>query len=230
MFARLLNEQIPYNARVVEVGCGTGQLTNFLTIAHRSVLGVDICLNSLRLASKFKEENSLTRAAFAQMNLFRPALKDGFFDVVISNGVLHHTGDCRGAFHRISRLVRPGGHFVVGLYNAYSRKFHYARVALFRFTGVTSSWLDPHFNKVSADGKREAWFQDQYCHPHETCHTIERSYDLDGRVRNRVRQLHSQAGAGVGAGRRRELVRSARSRHGVEPDDEPACLHRQRLP
>ena len=61
---------------------------------------------------------------------------------------------------------------MVGLYNTYSRKLHYARVALFRFTGVTSSWLDPHFNKVSANGKREAWFQDQYCHPHETCHSI----------------------------------------------------------
>src|SRR5262249_33989021 len=69
LFARLLNEQIPYNARVVEIGCGTGQLTNFLSIAQRSVLGVDICLNSLRLANKFKQENSLERAAFAQMNL-----------------------------------------------------------------------------------------------------------------------------------------------------------------
>ena len=99
LFARLLNEQIPYNARVVEIGCGTGQLTNFLTIAHRAVLGVDVCLNSLRLAQRFKQEHGLDRAAFAQMNLFRPALKDGFFDVVISNGVLHHTADCRLAFN-----------------------------------------------------------------------------------------------------------------------------------
>ncbi len=96
------------------------------------------------------------------MNLFRPALKNDFFDVVISNGVLHHTGDCRRAFHRISRLVRPGGYLVVGLYNTYSRKLHYARRALYRYTGLTSQWLDPHFGKVSANGKREARFQDQY--------------------------------------------------------------------
>jgi carbamoyltransferase len=171
VFAQLLNEQIPYNARVVEVGCGTGQLTNFLAIAHRSVLGVDVCLNSLRLAQRFKQEHGLERAAFAQMNLFRPALKDDFFDVVISNGVLHHTADCRGAFQRISRLVKPGGYVVVCLYNAYSCKLHYARRALFRWTGRTSHWLDPHFGKVSATVK-EAWFQDQYCHPHETCHTL----------------------------------------------------------
>ena len=173
VFARLLNDQIPYDARVVEIGCGTGQLTNFLSIAHRSALGVDVCLNSLRLAQRFKEEQGLDRAAFAQMNLFRPALKDGFFDFVISNGVLHHTADPRGAFGRISRLLKPGGFLVVGLYSAYSRQLHYARRAVFRWTGLTSRWLDPHFARVSAVGKRAAWFQDQYCHPHESSHTID---------------------------------------------------------
>lgn len=172
MFARLLNDQIPYDARVVEVGCGTGQLTNFLSIAHRSVLGIDVCLNSLRLAQGFKMAHGLERATFAQMNLFRPALKDGFFDFVISNGVLHHTSDCRGAFARISRLAKPGGYVIVGLYNAFSRQLHYARVGLYRLTGLTSRVLDPHFTKMSARGKRDAWFQDQYCHPHETCHTL----------------------------------------------------------
>ncbi len=172
-FARLLNEQIPYSAPVVEVGCGTGQLTNFLSIAHRSVLGIDVCLNSLQLAQTFKIQNGLDRATFAQMNLFRPALKDGFFQVVISNGVLHHTGNCRDAFRRVGRLARPGGYLVIGLYSAYSRSLHYARRALYRWTGVTSGWLDPQFARIGADGKREAWFQDQYCHPHETAHTID---------------------------------------------------------
>ena len=34
LFAKLLDEQIPYGARVIECGCGTGQLTNFLSIAQ----------------------------------------------------------------------------------------------------------------------------------------------------------------------------------------------------
>jgi SAM-dependent methyltransferase len=172
LFARLLNDQIPYDARVVEIGCGTGQLTNFLAIAHRSVIGVDVCLNSLRLASQFKTTHGIERATFAQTNLFRPALRDGFFDFVISNGVLHHTSDARRAFQRISRLAKPGGYVVVGLYNAYSRKLHDARRFVFKWTGLTSTWLDPHFGEVGAAGKREAWFRDQYCHPHETSHTL----------------------------------------------------------
>jgi SAM-dependent methyltransferase len=173
LFARLLNEQIPYSARVVEIGCRTGQLTNFLSIAHRTVVGTDLCLNSLRLAQGFKVAQGLERATFAQMNLFRPALKDGFFDYVIANGVLHHTSDCRQAFRRIARLARPGGYVVVGLYSAFSRRVHYARRALHRWTGLSPRWLDPHFRAMSAAGKTAAWFQDQYCHPHETCHTLD---------------------------------------------------------
>jgi ubiquinone/menaquinone biosynthesis C-methylase UbiE len=142
-------------------------------MAHRSCLGVDLCGNSLALAQKFKTDQGLENATFAQMNLFRPALKDNFFDYVVTNGVLHSTHDCHEAFMRVSRLVKPGGYFVVGLYNWYSRQPHYARVVLYRWTGLTSRWLDPHFGKISADGKVEAWFQDQYCHPVETCHTTD---------------------------------------------------------
>ena len=84
------------------------------------------------------------------MNLFRPALRQGFFDVVISNGVLHHTSDAKSAYQTISRLAKPGGLVIVGLYNAFSRKLHYARRALYRWTGVRGRWLDPHFAKIGA--------------------------------------------------------------------------------
>ena len=137
------------------------------------VLGIDVCLNSLRLANSSSAEHGLERATFAQMNLFRPALKDEFFDVVISNGVLHHTAIAGRRSSASAGSSGPAGYLVVGLYSAYSRQLHYARRALFRWTGVTSRWLDPHFGRIGADGKREAWFQDQYCHPHETSHTID---------------------------------------------------------
>ncbi len=42
--------------------------------------------------------------------------KEGY-DVVHSWGVLHHTGDMDLAVRNSASLVRPGGHFVVALYN-----------------------------------------------------------------------------------------------------------------
>ena len=50
VFARLLDEQIPPGALVLEAGCGTAQLTNFLGMDwRRRVIGADLCMNSLRL-------------------------------------------------------------------------------------------------------------------------------------------------------------------------------------
>src|SRR5262249_32812952 len=151
--------QIPYDARVLEVGCGTGQLSHFLGMAQRTVLGIDLCANSLRLAQQFKKAHGLERVAFGQMNLFRPALRKGFFDVVLSNGVLHHSGNAKPAFQSISQLAKPGGLVVVGLYNAFGRKLHRARQTLLRWTGL-GRWLDPQAKKGQA-------------HPCETHHTLD---------------------------------------------------------
>ena len=73
VFARLLDEQIPRPALVLEAGCGTGQLSNFLGMNWgRTVIGADLCLNSLRLAKSFRDRCSIANAQFVQMNLFRP--------------------------------------------------------------------------------------------------------------------------------------------------------------
>ena len=98
LYARVLDESIPYNSDVLEVGCGTGQLTNFLGISCRRVIGTDMCLNSLRLAENFRREHGLNRVRFVQMNLFKPCFKPEQFDVVLCNGVLHHTADPWGGF------------------------------------------------------------------------------------------------------------------------------------
>jgi carbamoyltransferase len=173
VYAKLLGEQIAYNSRVLEVGCGTGQLSNFLGISCRSVVGTDLCLNSLRLAENFRSKQGLNRVRFLQMNLFKPALKSGEFDVVLCNGVLHHTSDPYGGFKSISRLVKPGGYIVIGLYNTYGRLLLDTRRQIFKMTGGKFKWIDPYLRKTRMSaGKQDAWFADQYQHPHESKHTM----------------------------------------------------------
>jgi len=179
VFARLLDEQIPRDSLVLECGCGTGQLTNFLGMSwSRTVLGSDICLNSLRLADGFRSRYSIENAGFMQMNLFRPAFRTGSFDLVVSNGVLHHTGDPRGAFDSISRLVKPGGHIIIGLYNTIGRLTTDLRRHAFNVFGDRLAWLDGHMRNrtYNADRKR-AWFMDQYKHPRESKHSYDEVLD-----------------------------------------------------
>ena len=78
-------------------------------------------MNSLKLAQRFRKQNQIANVSFVQMNLFRPVFKAESFDVVVSNGVLHHTSDPFLGFQTISRLVKRGGFLVIGLYNKYSR-------------------------------------------------------------------------------------------------------------
>lgn len=39
------------------------------------------------------------------------------FDIVFTNGVLHHTDDKEGAFDKIASLLKPGGYFIFGIGN-----------------------------------------------------------------------------------------------------------------
>jgi SAM-dependent methyltransferase len=171
--AKLLDEQIPPGALILECGCGTGQLSSFLSIANRTVFGTDLCHNSLRLGQQFKQANHLGRVHFLQMNLFRPAFKPASFDLAISNGVLHHTSDPFLAFETIAELVRPGGYVLVGLYHRYGRLVTDFRRWVFRLSGDRFTFLDPNLRqRALRSAKRRAWFMDQYKTPHESKHTI----------------------------------------------------------
>jgi SAM-dependent methyltransferase len=173
IFARLLDDQIPFGTRILECGCGTGQLTNFLSIANRTVIGTDICLNSLEMGQRFKEINQLKNAVFFQMNLFRPCFKRESFDLVIANGVLHHTSDPFLGFKSISTLVRPNRYILLGLYHRYGRIFTDIRRLLFSFFKGRFKFLDRRLvNEAISESKRHSWFMDQYNNPHESKHTL----------------------------------------------------------
>jgi SAM-dependent methyltransferase len=173
-FARLLNEQIPHGARILEVGCGTGQLSNYLALTWgRTLIGSDLCLNSLKLAQEFKRRHDIAGVAFLQQNLFCLVFKPETFDIVISNGVLHHTADPFAGFRSILTALKRGGHIVIGLYNRYGRLTTDLRRLIFRLTRNRFMFLDPHLRTPGvSDVRKRTWFMDQYQHPHESKHTI----------------------------------------------------------
>ena len=172
-FARLLNEAIPGDARILEIGCGTGQMSLYLTRAERLVIGADLTRASLRLAQNAARSFGLARVQFVETDLHRPGLRAGAFDVVYASGVLHHTPKPRASFARIVSLVRPGGIVIVGLYNAFAR----IPLRLRRFVARMSAyrWIpfDPVLRERDAEpARREAWLRDQYQHPEEHRHTL----------------------------------------------------------
>lgn len=174
-FSRALLEGIGYNRLILECGCGTGQLANFLSLNNNHVLGIDLSLSSLKLAIEHKQRNGLRRVAFAQMNIFDLGVRDGAFDVVISSGVLHHTKDAREAFAAIVRKARPGGIVIVGLYNRYARVPTWLRAQLIGLTGPRIDYVVRQ--RIRDPRKAAIWIKDQYYNPHETWHSIDEVLD-----------------------------------------------------
>jgi SAM-dependent methyltransferase len=173
VFGRMLRDQIPVNASVLEVGCGTGQLSLYLAATCLArVYAADMTLASLRLGRNFAAGQKIGAVRFLQMNLFRPCIRPGSMDLVISNGVLHHTADSKAAFMSIAPLVKPGGHIIVGLYNHIGRLRTDLRRKLWRTFGDRALFLDPHLRKPLSPDKRRAWIRDQYIHPVERKHSM----------------------------------------------------------
>jgi SAM-dependent methyltransferase len=172
-FARLLDRAIPGDARIVEIGCGTGQMSLYLARADRVVIGADLAHESLRLATRAAERYRLDRVQFIETDLHRPGLRRASFDVVYASGVLHHTPDPRASFARIAQLARPGGMIVLGLYNVFARMPLRLRRFVGRLTGYRLIPFDPVLrDRHDEPARREAWLRDQYHHPEEHRHTL----------------------------------------------------------
>jgi SAM-dependent methyltransferase len=158
---------------VLELGCGTGQMSLFLSSADRLVIGADLTRASLALAEAARRRYRLERAVFVETDLRAPGLKPASFDVVYSSGVLHHTPDPRASFAALARLVRPGGIVVLGLYNAFARLPHRLRRGLARLTGLRWIPFDPVLRERRHEPARAAaWVRDQYRHIEEHRHTL----------------------------------------------------------
>ena len=173
IFARLLRQQIPINSSVLEVGCGTAQLSNYLAATTPTcVYAADMTLASLQLGHDFAKCNGIEGVRFIQTNLFMPPIKQQSMDILISNGVLHHTYDTKKAFMSISRLVKPGGYIIIGLYNHIGRLRTDIRRGLVKVFGERVLFLDPHLRNNLSPEKRRSWINDQYYHPQERKHSI----------------------------------------------------------
>src|SRR5947207_3196439 len=193
------SSSIPGDARIVEIGCGTGQMCLYLARADRVVIGADLARASLRLGAAAARRFGLDRVQFVETDLGRPGLRAGAFDVVYSAGVLHHTPDPRASFAHLVRLARPGGTIVLGVYNAFARIPLRLRRLVARFSAFRLLACDPVLRERRyAAARGEAWLREQYQHPEEHCHTLA---EVQGWfAENRVEYLRAYPSGVLGEG------------------------------
>ncbi|MDO8648428.1 MAG: methyltransferase domain-containing protein [Candidatus Peregrinibacteria bacterium] len=174
-FGKWVDQAISPFATVLEVGCGTGQMTNYLgLVSTRTVIGTDMSGASLALGQGFRDRFGLSNVHFVQGNIFAMPIAPASVDVLICSGVLHHTPDPKGGFLELLKLVKPEGKILIGLYNTYARIPLGIRQVIFKVSGNAFRFLDAHMRRKDVDqSKKEIWFADQYRNPHESWHSVD---------------------------------------------------------
>jgi 2-polyprenyl-3-methyl-5-hydroxy-6-metoxy-1,4-benzoquinol methylase len=108
--ARSLGETSPSSSlRVLDVGCGEGQLTAAIADAGCHVLGVDVAEEPLRRARSRHAELELRRVEPAD----EWPLADASFDVVWSGETIEHVADTARWLSELRRVLRSGGSLIL---------------------------------------------------------------------------------------------------------------------
>ena len=113
--------------RLLDAGCGEGRHCFGALERGAHVVGLDLDLESLRLASRrlrrrARELDSL--GAMLQGNTFTLPFRDATFDKVICSEVMEHVHDYRAAARELARVTRPGGMVAVTIPTATSEHLY----------------------------------------------------------------------------------------------------------
>jgi 2-polyprenyl-3-methyl-5-hydroxy-6-metoxy-1,4-benzoquinol methylase len=97
-------------ARVLDLGCGGGFLSNYLAERGHRVAGIDTTPENLAIATRHDRSG---RVAYVVGDACALPFADASFDVVMSNGVVNLSLRKGRVFAEAARVLRPGGRLAI---------------------------------------------------------------------------------------------------------------------
>lgn len=107
-----LNDLFKNGMNCLNAGCGVAW-SEYLFNVNRDVnrFAVDL---SLSVEVAYKKTKTMDNIFVAQADLFKLPFRYNFFDIIFSDGVLHHTGNAKRGFEILCNHLKPGG--LIGIY------------------------------------------------------------------------------------------------------------------
>mgnify|MGYP001106434796 CR=1 FL=1 len=135
---------------VVDVGCGTGFLTQQVgmqTQGNAKIVGVDLSPSMLQIAKENLGKIGLLESVeFRVGDAENIPVDDNFADAVLGNMVLHHCPRPRRAISEMTRVLKPGGRLAVADLEKHNERWLRDEMA--------DRWLGFELKKV------EEWLED----------------------------------------------------------------------
>jgi len=165
-----------HNASLLEFGTGTGEHSLFYLKNGANCTFVEMnhlaCTRSDNLLKKYAPDDAVYK--IINNSLFNYS-SDTRYDIVISLGVIHHTGNKEKAFEIKSNYLKKGGFLVLGIGNsagAFQRNLQ--RTIIYQFAkneddvvSLANELFDEHLSRAEKFGRRDrkAIIYDSYVNP-----------------------------------------------------------------
>ena len=112
-FAWDLAQDIPENARVLEIAPGPGYLSVALAKLGRfKITGLDISQSFVRMASEYAKREGVS-ARFIHGSASDIPLEDGLFDRIVCRAAFKNFSEPLKALNEIHRVLKPGGRAII---------------------------------------------------------------------------------------------------------------------
>lgn len=142
--------------KVCEIGSGAGAHAALFKLLGASMTAVDITFErSYATAKKLDCVHGLSGHVALQADAENLPLASDSFDIVFSNGVLHHTFDTQKGVKEVHRILKPGGKAVIMLYARHSYMYW---INLFLIKGLI---LGRRFRYQNWLGRVTEWMSDR---------------------------------------------------------------------
>lgn len=116
-------ETCPPDARILDLGCGSGPVTAGLRQGGRRVVALDYSLDMLRLAGERLERDAGASGGLLQGDSQRLPFPTATLDAVVCLGVISYVRDYQSVLREVRRVLKPGGRLVLSTRNEWNPRF-----------------------------------------------------------------------------------------------------------
>jgi SAM-dependent methyltransferase/uncharacterized protein YbaR (Trm112 family) len=105
---------------ILDAGCGNGTLSAAIAATGARVVAMDYSdsIEKAEINKKHFLGDNFRQLYYVQGDVKHPPFAENIFDVIYSDGVLHHTKNTKESFNALVPLLKTGGRFFVWLYRS----------------------------------------------------------------------------------------------------------------
>jgi len=107
------NLSLNSDMRAFEFGAGTGIASFLLRNDFREIVMIDTSVEMVRIMNEKLKSHGADNLKALYFDIDKEEWKDGRFDLILTQMVLHHVTDIRALFSKFGNMLNPGGYIAI---------------------------------------------------------------------------------------------------------------------